>query len=72
MPANSHYASYLLRLWQVHNDQHTTWVASVQNPTTGEKRPFASVEALIHFLQAEFGDCNQTHDVEDITSDTIS
>ncbi len=59
MQLNPRYASYLLRLWQVQNDQQTTWVASIQDPTTGEHRPFASVGALVHFLQAEFGECNE-------------
>lgn len=58
MPVNSHYASYLLRLWRVHNDQQTTWVASIQDPTTGEKSSFANVAALLQFLQVEFGECD--------------
>lgn len=60
MPVNSHYASYLLRLWRVHNDQQTTWVASIQDPTTGEKSSFANVAALLQFLQVEFGECDPT------------
>jgi hypothetical protein len=49
------YASYMLRLWQVQSDTHATWVASVQSPATGEQRWFANVDALIQFLQHEFG-----------------
>jgi hypothetical protein len=57
MSIHTRYASYLLRLWQMQNDQQTIWVASIQDPATGEKRPFASVGALLQFLQAEFGEC---------------
>lgn len=57
MQPKSTYASYLLRLWQVQNDGHAAWIASIQSPTTGEQRRFASVSALLAFLQAEFGDC---------------
>ena len=56
MQPKSTYASYLLRLWQVQNDGQAVWIASIQSPATGEQRRFASVSALLAFLQAEFGD----------------
>lgn len=55
MISQSQYASYLLRLRQVRNDQRTVWTASVQCIATGEQRPFADVEDLVEFLRAEFG-----------------
>jgi len=64
MHPGTRYASYLLRLWQVQNDQQTTWVASIQDPATGEKRPFSSVGALLQFLQTEFGERGSVGDSE--------
>jgi hypothetical protein len=60
MQRSTCYTSYLLRLWQMQNDQQTTWVASVQSTTTGELRSFPSTSALLEFLQAEFGGCEPT------------
>lgn len=59
---STRYTSYLLRLWQMQNDQQTTWVASVQSTVTGEQRSFPSVGALLEFLQAEFGRCEPVGD----------
>ncbi len=64
MHPNTRYASYLLRLWQVQNDQQTIWVASIQDPTTGEKRPFANIGTLLQFLQVEFGECPSTKEIK--------
>jgi hypothetical protein len=58
MQLSTRYTSYLLRLWQMQNDQQTTWVASVQSTATGEQRSFPSISALLEFLQAEFGGCD--------------
>lgn len=55
MIQNQGYASYLLRLRQVQNDQEVVWVASIQSVVTGEQRPFADVDALVEFLLAQFG-----------------
>ena len=55
MQRSTCYTSYLLRLWQMQNDQQTTWVASVQSTVTGEQHSFPSVSELLEFLQAEFG-----------------
>ncbi len=41
------YRAYLLRLWQVRG---THWRASIEDPHTGERRMFASVELLAAFL----------------------
>lgn len=41
------YRAFLLRLWQVRG---THWRASIEDPHTGERRTFASVELLAAFL----------------------
>lgn len=55
MPERS-YVSYLLRLRQMRNDTETLWVASVQSTATGEQLSFSSVQALVRFLQTEYGE----------------
>jgi hypothetical protein len=43
------YRAYLVRLWQ---EEDGVWRGTVENPHTGEKRAFASVEwALAHIRQ---------------------
>jgi hypothetical protein len=58
------YASYLLRLRQVQKDEHLTWVASVQSTASGEQRSFSSVDALVQFLQIEYGECEAAPELE--------
>jgi hypothetical protein len=60
MERNTHYASYLLRLRRVQNNDRPVWVASLQSTATGEQRAFADLEALVAFLQAQFGDRAET------------
>jgi len=43
----------MLRLWPVEQDGEMVWRASLESPLTGERRGFATLEALIAFLQAE-------------------
>ena len=50
------YASYLLRLWKVEEQERTVWLASLENALTGERKNFASLAALVKFLQERFGD----------------
>jgi hypothetical protein len=47
--------SLLLRLRQ--SDDRATWLVSVQNVSTGDRRAFPSIEALVTFLLAEYGAC---------------
>lgn len=44
------YLAYLVRLWR--EDAHT-WRASVEDPHTGERHTFASVEALLAYLKEQ-------------------
>ena len=55
-PKPLHYRSYLLRLWQVFDhrpDARLVVRCSLEDPHTGERRGFASLEALSTFLHDE-------------------
>lgn len=45
------YRSYLLRLWPATEQGQTVWRASLENPHTGERLGFASLERLFAFLE---------------------
>ncbi len=62
------YNSYMLRLHWAQNSDHPTWVASIQSTKTGELRWFPNVDALIQFLQEEFGNYEQTQNAKTVTS----
>jgi len=47
------YLSYLLRLWQVESTGQWVWRASVEDSRTGERRGFASIDALLAFLREQ-------------------
>ncbi len=45
------YRSYLLRLWLAKEQDQTVWRASLENPHTGERLGFATLERLFAFLE---------------------
>ena len=47
------YLAFLLRVWQANSDDETVWRASLEDPHTGERHAFASLEALYTFLGTE-------------------
>ena len=47
------YMSYLFRLWR--DSKSVPWRVSLESIATGERRLFASIEALFAFLEAETG-----------------
>ncbi len=47
------YQSYLLRLWCVPGERGATWRASLENPQTGERHGFASLDAMVAFLRRQ-------------------
>ena len=47
------YISYLLRLWQVRSKDGRVWRASLEHASTGERRGFACLAALVAFLEQE-------------------
>lgn len=44
------YRAYLLRLWQVDDDQTVAWRALLEDPRTGERLGFADLPSLFAFL----------------------
>jgi hypothetical protein len=49
------YYSYLLRLWHVPDEGDDTWRASLENPQTGVRTGFASLDAMYDFLRRQIG-----------------
>jgi hypothetical protein len=60
MTSDIRYASFMLRLQWMENDDHPAWVVSMQSTKTGELRWFSNLDALVQFLQGEFGNCAPT------------
>jgi len=56
------YLSYLLRLWQSSEAEKTAWHASLDDPRTGERLGFPSLEALFGYLQEQIGNTRSTED----------
>ena len=50
---DSRYLSFLLRVWPVNTDINAVWRASLEDPHTGERHAFATMEDLFTFLGAE-------------------
>ncbi len=44
--------SYLLRLWQTDGKEGAAWRALLENPFTGDRHGFASLQDLFAFLEA--------------------
>ncbi len=47
----SDYQSYLLRLWRV-NEGEEGWRASLESAQTGERRGFATLDALFDYVRS--------------------
>jgi len=47
------YRAYLLRLWETEDEGRCVWRASLEDPATGERHGFASLEALVAYLVRE-------------------
>ena len=48
---SDHYRAFLLRLWRVGQGEGAVWRTSLEDPHSGEVRAFASLEALMAFLE---------------------
>ncbi len=58
-----HYCAYLLRCWAEHSahpQQPLIWRFSVEDPHSGDRRGFATFEALVAFLLAQLQDASPT------------
>jgi hypothetical protein len=51
MRPESHYQAYILRVWQVERDQQPVVVASLEDSRTSQRKAFASLPALLEFLE---------------------
>ena len=47
------YRAYLLRLWRVKTESELVWRASLEDPHTGERTGFASLDDLFSFLRKQ-------------------
>ena len=50
------YRAYLLRLWQVSSGESIVWRASLDDPSTGERKGFADLASLFAFLRDQLGE----------------
>ena len=48
------YITYLLRLWRA--EETEPWRASLNDPHSGDKHNFASLDQMIEFLRAQAGE----------------
>jgi len=46
--SSSLYQSFLLRIWR--DDEHTPWRLQLEDPHTGERRGFATLQQMVEFL----------------------
>ncbi len=47
------YRSYLLRLWRSKDESTISWFASLEDPVSGERKGFSSLDALVTFLESD-------------------
>ncbi|CAG0943246.1 hypothetical protein ANRL1_01260 [Anaerolineae bacterium] len=47
------YLAYMLRLWQVRDNDEVLWRVSLEDAHTGERHGFASLEMLFAFLREQ-------------------
>ena len=55
----SDYRSYLMRLWRSHRHGRTEWYVMLENPQTGERHGFGSLETMMDFLKTELRNDSQ-------------
>lgn len=55
MSDSRQYRAYLLRVWQVMSGEQLVWRASLEDPRTGERHGFGSLEQLVAFLAGQAG-----------------
>jgi hypothetical protein len=59
MMENGTYFSYLLRMWRVLRDDEFVWMASLDDPHTGKRRSFSSLEEMYAFLSQHIHEANR-------------
>lgn len=58
MDRKKKYHSYLLRLWMDDANGKRVWRVSLEDPFSGERRGFASLEDLCAYLEKKINDEN--------------
>ncbi len=53
MSRSQRYLSYLLRLWPTRDGAQQIWRGSLENPLSGERQGFASLDELLDYLRRE-------------------
>jgi hypothetical protein len=56
------YLSYLLRLWQTKRTGNANWRASLEDPRTGKRRGFTSLESMVEYLRSRILEKENTQD----------
>lgn len=49
------YTSYLLRLWPTRSGAEWVWMASLENPHSGERQGFPDLQELFTYLEEKTG-----------------
>ncbi len=62
------YRAYLIRLWRTGSRGKPVWRASLEDPHTGERHAFASLEGLVTFLKEQIGGADQREADQDSTT----
>lgn len=70
---SDYYQTYLLRLWRAQRASRWQWHASLESPSTGERRGFATLEELCTHLRVSLDELdNQIANVEPLAGDAGS
>jgi hypothetical protein len=70
---SDYYQTYLLRLWRAQRAGGWQWHASLESPSTGERRGFATLEELYTHLRVRLDELDsQLDDGEPLPGDTGS
>ncbi len=64
------YLSYLLRLWQTADGETQLWRASLEQPGSGERVHFASLEKLVAYLEREMAQAKGEGTQDDLTEES--
>jgi hypothetical protein len=55
LDSKNEYCSFFVSMKQVKTEDFQTWIVAVRDVRTGHQQIFSNLDALIQFLQTEFG-----------------
>jgi hypothetical protein len=61
------YFSYLLRVWRVVRDDELVWMASLEDPRTGRRQSFTSLDDVYAFLLKDIRQINSQGQTDERT-----